>query len=535
VPGGAYQSFEASDLQGFDPHRQGSARTQVIATYSYLRLFKHRTRFDGQAPEEITGDLAESWEFTPDGLQLTLKLRQGVIWDRRAPTSGRTVDAQDVKFSADRFQASSPNAVNFFYARSKAAPITAVETPDPRTVVLKLAFPYVPLLATLTRALNMWILPREAEGGFNPLNEVRGAGAWTLEKYTPSALVEFKKNPDYYEKGRPFLDGWSAPIVTEYAQQLAQFRTGSIWSGVVKQEDVLDIKKDFPQLLMVQSDYGTDSPLIFFGYRGPFKDVRLRQAISYLIDRELIAETLSDSQKFEAAGLPRSLRINTHIGAGWPEWLDPMSGDFGPNAKYWKRDVAEAKKLAQAAGVTGKPELKFYFPADGYSATYQQTVPILAEMINEAGIWDVKLTPLNYQNEYIPKIHFGGDAVGAWDGVALTPAAQGNDAGHQFQVQFHSRGAATRQPPDEDPRLDELIDAQLREADTQKRARMVQEIQRYMPTTMIAVPVFYQGANYGLIWPWVGNAGAVRGRAVPPSETYPYLWFDKATYEKTKP
>jgi hypothetical protein len=52
---------------------------------------------------------------------------------------------------------------------------------------------------------------------------------------------------------------------------------------------------------------------------------------------------------------------------------------------------------------------------------------------------------------------------------------------------------------------------------------------------MIAVPVFYQGPAYDLIWPWVGNAGAVRGGAVPASETYPYLWFDKATYDRTKP
>src|SRR5215213_2097868 len=267
VPGGTYQHFEPSEIQGFDPHRPGSARTQVIANYTYLRRLKKKTRFDGKAPDEVTGDLAESWEFSPDGLQLTFKLRPNVIWDRRAPTNGRAVDAQDVKFSADRFLAMSPNAVNFFNSKSKAAPITAVETPDPRTVVLKLAFPYVPLLATFTRNLNLWILPREAEGGFNPQTESRGAGPWVLDKYTPSASIEYKKNPDYYEKGRPFLDGWSTPIITEYAQRLAQFRAGSIWGGVVRQEDVLDVKKDFSQLLMVQAEYGTDSPLLFFGYR----------------------------------------------------------------------------------------------------------------------------------------------------------------------------------------------------------------------------------------------------------------------------
>jgi hypothetical protein len=55
-----------------------------------------------------------------------------------------------------------------------------------------------------------------------------------------------------------------------------------------------------------------------------------------------------------------------------------------------------------------------------------------------------------------------------------------------------------------------------------------------MVTTMIAFPVHYQAAGFGLTWPWVGNAGAVRGGNVVPSETYPYLWFDKTTYDKVK-
>jgi hypothetical protein len=65
TPGGIAQYFEASDIQGFDPHRQGSARTQVIATF-YPRLLKRKTRFDGTAAEEVTSDLAEIWESSPD-------------------------------------------------------------------------------------------------------------------------------------------------------------------------------------------------------------------------------------------------------------------------------------------------------------------------------------------------------------------------------------------------------------------------------------------------------------------------------------
>ena len=538
TPGGVYAAFVAEDIEGMDPHKAGSTQVQTVARFTSLRLLKWKTNLNGEPATAITGDAAESFELATDGLSIAFRLRQGLTWDKRAPTNGRAVDAEDVKFSATRFLATSPNAVNFFNSKSKAAPIMAVETPDARTVVFKLAFPYMPLLATLCRNLNMWLVPREADGGYDAKVENRGCGPWILESYKPSVGMEFKRNPDYYEKGRPFLDGWSAPVVPEYATRLAQFRAGNLWSGVVKQEDVLATKRDLPQLSMFQGQFGTDTPSLFFGFQGPFKDARLRQAVSYLIDRQLIAETISDAATFEKAGLPKNLRINTAVGAGFAEWLDPFGKDFGPNAKFFKQNIAEAKKLLAAAGVNDKLQTKFYYPQNGYSAVYQQAVQILAQMINDTGVIDAKLTPLDYQKEYVPKIHFGGERIGAWDGLALTPAAQGDDAGHQLQVQYHSGGAATRQPQGEDAKLDQMIDAQLREIDPAKRAKLVQDIQRYMPETMIAVPVFYQNTGFELAWPWAGNVSAARSSVtggVLPSEVYPYLWYDKAAHTKHKP
>jgi len=159
-------------------------------------------------------------------------------------------------------------------------------------------------------------------------------------------------------------------------------------------------------------------------------------------------------------------------------------------------------------------------------------------VLSDAGIFDIKMTPVDYQKEYIPNIHFGGAHVGAWDGISLTPAAQGDDAGHQLQVQFHSQGATSRQPPGFDPKLDAMIEAQLKETDVNKRTQLIQDTLRYIPETMIATPVLYQDAGYGLSWPWIGNAGVVRSSVAgptTPAEVYPFLWFDKATYDKTKP
>jgi ABC-type transport system substrate-binding protein len=400
---------------------------------------------------------------------------------------------------------------------------------------MKLKFPYVPLIATLARALNIQIMPRESDGGFDPKGEARGAGPWMVSNYQASSIIEFRRNPDWYVKGRPFLDGWSAPIVPEYATQLAQFRAGNIWSGVVRQEDVLQVKQDIPQLNMFKGDYGIGTPSIFFGFQGQFKDARIRQALSMAIDRQLLAETQSDSAKFQAAGLPSTIRLNNFIGAGWEGyWLEPDGKEMGEAAKYFKLDLAEARKLLNAAGVTGKLSTKLSYPHNGYGAVYQQAVQLLHGIIQESELFDVRLNPLDYQSDYIPNVHFGGSAIGAWDGIAVTPAAQGDDPGHQLLAQYHSGGNASRQPKGEDPKLDQMIDAQIRETDVDKRIQLIKDVQRYMVTTMVAIPFHYQAAGFTLSWPWVGNGGAVRGGNVPPTESLPYLWFDKATYDRVK-
>ena len=84
----------------------------------------------------------------------------------------------------------------------------------------------------------------------------------------------------------------------------------------------------------------------------PFRDERLRQAWVLTWDRELYLDTVFNADKFSAGGVPvdivneSGLQANTY--AGW--LLDPQGKDFGPNAKYFKKDLAEAKKLVVAAG-----------------------------------------------------------------------------------------------------------------------------------------------------------------------------------------
>ena len=234
-------------VQGLDPLASNHRVTQNFATFSYSRLLQNSMeKFPKLAAQSVEGDVAESYELSPDKLTLTLKLRQGIKWDSRAPTNGRALDAQDVLFSLNKFAKVHPNRTELMYdaQTAKAAPIETMTSPDARTVVLKLKSPDVSLLAMLASDSYIYIMPRESESGFNSKTDMRGSGPWMLEEFAPSVRLSYKRNPDYYVKDRPYPDRVEVPLVTEYAQRMAQFRAGQILNHIATQEEVVQTKRD---------------------------------------------------------------------------------------------------------------------------------------------------------------------------------------------------------------------------------------------------------------------------------------------------
>ena len=122
----------------------------------------------------------------------------------------------------------------------------------------------------------------------------------------------------------------------------------------MRQEEVVQVKKDVPDLLMYQGDVTIDTRRTIFGWQNTaLRDKRVRQALSMSIDRDAWLDAQYNTSSFEEQGLPITKRWNTALEAndnttGW--WLDPKDKAFGPNAKYFERNVAEAKKLLAAAG-----------------------------------------------------------------------------------------------------------------------------------------------------------------------------------------
>jgi ABC-type transport system substrate-binding protein len=552
--GGVIRDFYTAELTHMDALLSNSASTvNLISVFAYPRLMKFKV-VESPATNDGTlteGETAESFEVSPDGLTVTLKLRQPMLWDKQAPTSGRQIDAEDVLFSFKKYSEVNPGAPYLASSAAPGAAIDSLEAPDASTIVMNLNRPE-PILPTLLAGWDvLYIMPRESDGGFDPKTEIRGHGPWLLEEYVSSSHTNWKRNPDYYQKDRPFPDRMERVLVPEYAARLAQFKAGNIYTFVAGNEDIVQTKKDVPKAVIYQDPIFssmTSAPNIIFGYEGEsiFRDTRVRQAVSMAIDREAYAEVIENLSRFAADGIDVTWGYNSQISPGWGEaWLDPTDeAKFGDSVKYLKYNPDDAKALVSAAGYASGVEFDFFHNAEAtYGAAYQQTYEIYQGALAEVGL-NAKLNGLPY-NQWQPLYHYGyipakytaGDVKG-FNGIGLaaertrySPALSMFGLAHPEGDAFHGAVPANGvgSAIDGDPVLSELLGKLRLESDPDAAISLAHDAQRYLTENMIWVPKSSNSKALRLMWPVLGNAYAFDSSAVGRNlwaENYINWWID---------
>jgi peptide/nickel transport system substrate-binding protein len=530
--GGSLKHYATADITHFDALASNSASTVGNGSvFAYTRLLKFKPGvYPDTADGSSEGEMAEAFEISPDKLTLTMKLRQGVKWDARAPTNGRVMDMEDVLFSYRKFAKVNPSGANVDFSRNPQAPVDSVSAPDARTFVVKLKKPDATVIGLFSATDHLYIMPRESDGGFDPATAVRGNGPWLLSEYVPSVRFVWKRNPDYYVSNRPFPETLERPIITETAQRLAQFRAGNILTDVVanSQDAVIQLKQDVTKsVLYVPNSYPTNmTPSVWFGYEGdsPFKDRRVRQAFSMMIDREAFDIAINNADVFKQAGLGQEVQSNTCITAGsGPYWLDPNGKNFGENAKYLKFNLSEAKKLLSAAGVSSGAEVKMFFNSEQtYGPFYNRSVEVLAGFFRDAGL-NVAQNPFVY-TEFLNNYYFGyrsgastqgsaGDKKG-YNGVSVQAERPYASAVNLMLGSWHSSGGAFHglTPTGTnafagDPKLDEMIEKIQAEFDQKNQVELSHEVIRYMTGQAYMIPRPVANRSYEVWWPAVANQG----------------------------
>lgn len=528
--GGTYRHYTTGDITHFDAAISDTSQTiGLSASPHYPKLMEFKP---GAYPQDADGssdpEAAASWELSPDRLTLTLKLRENMLWDRRDPTNGRPIDSEDVLFTWGKFVEFNPGASAIAY-HPENAPGSAIESweaPDANTIVAHLHAPEASIYPLLSS--RFFLQPREAESQFDPKLVVRGHGPFLLDEYVASSHFRWSRNPDYYRAPLPHYDTVEVPIVAEQSTRLAQFKTGNIFSDVLlgSQEDIVPTKQDHPETLMLQAARFPERVTYFmtFGWEdgSPFRDVRMRQAVSMAIDREAYADVIDNRDRFAEHGIEVPVRWNTVVGAGWdPYWLDPTSSQFGENAKYLEHRIEDSKALLAAAGYPNGLDVQYNVMSTGqFGPIYNRIADIYSGMLLEAGI------RLNYNNmefvDWVNNVSQGyrsalyrrGERNG-FEGIGMQGERGYPTAAVQVYNQFNAAGQGYRgnspdgeNIADGDPYLNDLTIKINQEFDPEAQISMMHDLIRYATGMAYYCGHPSSAKTFELWWPVLSNNGA---------------------------
>jgi peptide/nickel transport system substrate-binding protein len=460
------------DPPHFDPHLTRAFMTHTALSFVYNKLLRHKVGPDVQPGTFIVEpDLAERWE-SPDDTTYIFHLRQGVKWHNKPPVNGRELVAEDVKFSFDRFLTVPGNP-----ERQLLESVDRVEVVDRYTVKFLLKEPFVWLLDILANAMCTWIVAPEVGekyGDFKKVETAIGTGPFLLESYEPNVKTVFKRNPDYFRQGLPYIDGVEWLVVPDESTGLAMYRTGQLDTGPggnwsVRQEDLEALKKSHPHL-HYQDMLAINSTTIWMRTdQPPFNDVRVRRAISQAVDRQALIEAVY------LRGEP-----SPAIGRGLAQWSLPID-QLGAGAKYYQYDPKEAKRLLAEAGFAKGLKTPLTV-SSGYGRDLIEATQLVQRYLKDVGI-EVELKIQEYG------AYQATTGQGKFEGMAMGPFAvawEGDSAlyGPYMPDQPRNRGHIN------DPKLTAMVQEQRRTKDPEARKQILVDFQRYAAEQQYYVYLF---------------------------------------------
>src|SRR2546426_77017 len=445
----------------FDPHLTRNQRTHSVLSFVYSKLLRHKVGGDVQPGAFIVEpDLAERWE-TPDDTTYIFYLRQGVKWHNKPPVNGRELVAEDVKFTFDRFLTEPGNP-----ERQLLEAVDRVQVVDRYTVKFLLKEPFVWLLDILASAICMWIIAPEVVAQYGDLKKVEtaiGTGPFILEHYEPNVKTVFRRNPDYFRPGLPYVDEVEWLVLDDESTGLAMYRTGQIDAGPglqwdVRQADLDSLKQSHPHLHYQDMQSVTQTTLWMRTDQPPFSEVRVRRAISHAIDRQGLIEAVW------LRGQP-----SPGVAPGLAEWSLPID-QLGAGAQYYQYNPKEAKRLLAEAGYAKGLKTQLT-TTSGYGRDLIDAAQLVQRFLKEVGIEaELKIQEYGAYQATTGQGQFEGLAMGPYGGSFEPDSAL---YGPYTPNQPRNRGRVN------DPKLAAMVQEQRRLKDPEARRQLIFDIQRY--------------------------------------------------------
>ncbi|MDR7522808.1 MAG: ABC transporter substrate-binding protein [Armatimonadota bacterium] len=407
--------------------------------------------------------LAERWE-ERSATEYIFHLRRGVRFH-----NGKEMDAEDVKFSYERVMDPRTGSGG----RGDLVMIKSIDIIDRHTLRFVLHEPTATFLVNVAGKYNA-VIPKDAVRTGRELQHAAvGTGPFVVEAFEPNRLLVLRRFPDYWDRGKPYLDGITFQAVPDESSIVAGLRTGQIDMAQFESGVNFNLVRHLRALNNVQAPGIRWVVLDLMGDMAPTSNPDVRRAIAVGIDREAVLRIAGDGLGKPLGVLPPAMEF----------WAVPR--DRLPNQK---RDVGRAREFLQRAGL--RPPVPLVIRNIVGFPSLIASVQVIADNLKEVG-FDVRVETVD---------------IGVWirDWIARQSVPTMNEWGgfidpdQAFYRHYHTPPKGVDFRRWNNAEVDRLLDEGRTTLDRNRRKAIYDRIQMIMAEDPISIPLYAPNLLYSM-------------------------------------
>ena len=504
--GGVLNVMQREDLaQGFSIHETSTISTSWPAGPCFNNLVMFDPFRQVESPDAVIPELAEKWSWQENYRNLVFFLRKNVKWH-----DGQPFTAKDVKYTFDMVREAKEATAKLRVNPRKDwyANVDNIEVADSHTVIFHLKRPQPSLLMMLASGYSpvypAHVPPADYRG------KCVGTGPFKVKEWKRGELIEYVRNPDYFVKDRPYLDGIRYVVIAERGTRFAALQAGRLdvpFPGEGTKPIADQLKASGAKLQFHQVASGVNDNIIMNIKKPPFDNVKVRQAVSYAIDRAAWAKAV-----YQGGATPGTSMLPKPYGfwgLGGKD-LTTLAGYGNPT-----EDKAKAKQLLASAGFGPQNPLK--------TEVATRAIPLYVDFASFV-INELKQVGIEATLKQIETAQWHAMATrGEYQIGANLTGLGADDPDGNFYENF-ACGSPLNYTHYCSEQVMKMFDQQSQELDQKKRMALVAQIQRKLEEDA-ARPIMGWSFDYFPMWPHVKNL-------VPHHNIYNYsrlqeVWLDK--------
>ena len=491
----------------------GSASIHEEATYSvnipfmpvFNNLVIYKQDVAQNSMDSIVPELAESWAWSSDNKTLSFRLRQGVKWHDGVPFT-----SADVKCTFDMLMGKSPQKFRKNPRRSWYDQVVDVTTSGDFEVAFNLRRPQPALLALLASGYTP-VYPCHVSPADMRTHPI-GTGPFEFVEFKANESIKLTRNPDYWKKGLPHLDGIEFTIIPNRSTAILAFVAGQFdmtFPTEVTIPLLRDVKAQAPNAVCVVAPTNVSTNIIVNSTSPPFDNADIRRALALALDRQAFISILFEGEAdIGGTMLPPPGGI-----WGMPKEILQTIPGYGPDIDASRE---QARKLMRAAGYGPDKHLAVKVSTRNIPV-YREPAVILVDQLKSIYV-DGELDVVETAN-WFSKVARKDYALG------LNLTGNAVDDPDQSFYENYSCKSERNYTNYCNPGIEKLFDRQSEETDIAKRKQLVFEIDKKLQEDVARPIIFY--SREGSCWQPYVKGVTIMVNSSYNGYRYEDLWLDK--------